>query len=721
MAPLTAIQIKSFYEQAVKQIAAGQFDPALKLLQQIVETNPKIAEAHFQVGRLALESARPHLAFKPLHTATRLKPGESAIWRLWAEAVALGGRQADEEEFLTALKAAPLNPLTKIELQDRFGAHKASSRRSAGSQETKESLALVSLMRGQRYEEAGKRAKELLIRFPKSAVAANVLGGAQTMLGEKDAGLSNFLLATQLDPGYAEAYDNVGRAYFEQNKLQAAAAQFRKAITLTPYLVSALVNYGVCLARLGHASAAIVPLERAVATAPDPTVSLVALGNAHTRARNYAKAEEVLVRAVEVSGGKSADALAMLAQAQSRLGKDELALVNFEAALALDPNSPIATGGKATTLQTLGRFDEAESLFRRAFDLDPTNGENFRSFIASHKTKPGDPVIDMMLERYKRSDLSDVDRLNMAFAIAKALEDVKEYDRVFTYLDQANAYMRRLYSFDINLKMLETERLKKALDNFDWFGFKVPEATDFAPIFVTGMPRSGTTLVEQIISSHSLVEGAGEIGKVTQQMVQLLSRGDQLRSVQDINPSEFAALGREFEDYIRQRIPDFQLISDKSIQTYMYIGLVKLALPNARIIVVRRDPRDTLLSMYKNKFPDGAHLAAYDQRDLAMLYATFDDLVRYWRERVPDWFYEVEYEKLVADPEPETRKLIEACGLPWEDACLSPQDNDRKVETLSLFQVRQPITKSSVKGWKRFEKDLAPMLDELRKRGLVSD
>ena len=137
--------------------------------------------------------------------------------------------------------------------------------------------------------------------------------------------------------------------------------------------------------------------------------------------------------------------------------------------------------------------------------------------------------------------------------------------------------------------------------------------------------------------------------------------------------------------------------------------------------LVRRDPRDTLLSMYKNKFPDGTHLAAYDQRDLVHLYASFVDMVNFWRERVPDWFYEVEYETLVANPEPETRKLIAASGLEWEDACLSPQDNDRKVETLSLFQVRQPISGGSVKGWKRYEKDRAPMLDELRKLGLVSD
>lgn len=721
MAPLTPLQIKSHYDQALKLMAARRFDEALKLLQQIVETNPGIAEAHYQVGRLAIESHRAALALRPLQTAARLKPHESAIWRSWAEAVALGGRQQDETELLTALKSSPLSPEIRIGLQDRFGAHRSASRRSATGQEAKDTLALLTLMKERNYKEAEARAGALLARTPASAVALNVLGGALAMQGKVEAAKANFVKAAQVDPGYAEAHDNLGRMLLDQNRLDEALAQFRKAVTLTPYLLSALVNFGACLARLGHAAAAIAPLERAVATAPEPSLCLVALGNAHTRARNYAKAEEVLLRAVDASKGKSADALAMLAQAQSRLGNDEQALINYDRALALDPDSPIGTGGKATTLQTLGRFEEAKGLFLRAFELDPTNGENFRSFIAAHKTKPGDPVIDLMLQRFEGPNLNDFDRLNFAFAIAKALEDVKDYDRVFKYLNQANALMRKVFPYDMEQREREVNLLKSAFGDFDWHGARIPGTTDFAPIFVTGMPRSGTTLIEQIISCHSRVEGAGEVGKTTHQAQNLLVRGDRVRPMRAVDAAEVAELGREYEAYMRERFSAKPQVTDKSIQTYLYIGLIKLALPNARIIVVRRDPRDNLYSMYKNKFPDGTHLASYDQRDLAILYDTFVDMIDFWRERVPDWFYEVEYEKLVADPEPETRKLIAACGLEWEDACLSPQDNDRKVETLSLYQVRQPISGASVKGWKRFEKDLAPMFDELRKRGLVAD
>ena len=721
MQPLTPAQIKTHYDAALKHLAARRFDDALKLLQQIVAANPNIAEVHYQVGKIGLDSNRPQLALRPLRAAARLKPQEPSIWRSWAEAVALGGRAEDEADFLAALKVAQIKPDLKIHLQDRFGAQKASSRRTLAGQSAQDTQRLLDLMKDRKYAEAEQMARRLLSLYPLSAFTVNVLGGALAMQGKLPDAIEQFRKSIQIDPNYAEAHDNLGRILLDMNRVEEAARHFRVAVTLTPYLMSAIINHAACLSRMGFASAAFVPLERMIAAHPDLVICRIALGNAQTRARNYAQAEATLLQAVELSKGSSAEALGLLAQAQARLGKDELALENFDKALKLDPNSPLATGGKASALQTLGRFEEADDLFLRAFDLDPNNGEIYRSYVAAQKVKAGDPIIARMQARYDDPILGDLDRMNLGFALSKAMEDTKEYARVFPYLNRANALMRKIYPYDPALRDREISMFKSALDGVDWHNISVPDATDYAPIFVTGMPRSGTTLIEQIISSHSRVTGAGEVGKVTAMLQKALAQGDRFRPVSGFAPSEIAALGVEYATYMREMFPGKPQATDKSIQTYMYIGLAKLALPNARIIVVRRDPRDTLLSMYKNKFPDGTHLAAYDQRDLVHLYASFVDMVNFWRERVPDWFYEVEYETLVANPEPETRKLIAASGLEWEDACLSPQDNDRKVETLSLFQVRQPISGGSVKGWKRYEKDLAPMLDELRKLGLVSD
>ena len=336
-------------------------------------------------------------------------------------------------------------------------------------------------------------------------------------------------------------------------------------------------------------------------------------------------------------------------------------------------------------------------------------------------TQPGDPLIETIKGHYQDERLDDQNRMNMGYALAKAMEDMKEDDEVFRYLDEANALMKKSYSYDIALRLREVNNTKQAMKDVDWLGRKIEGASACAPIFVTGLPRSGTTLVEQIISSHSQVEGGGELGELTKQAQQLIIRKEGLASVKDMPDDVIAALGRNFEEYLAPRFPGAPHVSDKSIQSYMYIGLIKLALPQSRIVVVRRDPRDNLYSMYKNRFPEGTHLYTYDQRDLVTFYGTFLEMLDFWRERVPDWFYEVQYEDLVSNPEEETRKLIAACGLEWEDACLNFHENKRKVETLSVFQVRQPISKASVQGWKRFEKGLKPMLDALREGGYVTD
>ena len=185
------------------------------------------------------------------------------------------------------------------------------------------------------------------------------------------------------------------------------------------------------------------------------------------------------------------------------------------------------------------------------------------------------------------------------------------------------------------------------------------------------------------------------------------------RNVADIAPEEFVSLGATYAEAMETRFGARDRYTDKTIQTYTFMGAVKLAIPRARVVVVRRDPRDTLFSIYRNVFAQGAHLYAYDLRDLGLYHRLYEDMLDFWRENLPGYFYEVHYERLIADPEGEIRKLLTACELDWQDACLNFQSNARRVETLSLFQVRQPIYTSSLRGWKRYEKELRPMLDAL--------
>lgn len=712
---MTPAEIKTAYAEALRLDRNGNAAGALALLGRIVEAKADIPEAQFQIGRIFTENFRTERAIFHLTAAAKAKPSEPAIWRAWADAAALAADDATEKAFLKALRASPLQVPTRILLEDRFGKSRAKTQPSTGGLQRTDVAALVGLYEKGQFAEAASCATTLLRKAPRSALVANVLGSALERLGRKDEALKVFRALTSMEPAYAEAHLHLGKLLLGIGEVQQAVAPLRQAVALTPSNVPALVTLGEALTRRGSVETAMRYIERALCFAPHDVAALLAAAHAEMRRSNPAAAEAALLTAETMTKDLPDTYRVMLAQAQSQLGKDDAAMANYDRVIARSPMMAAALTGKAVLLQVSGSFDEAEPIFRRAFACDGVTGDAFRLFIASHKTKPGDPILDQMRARYDNPETSDEDRANLGFAIAKALEDVKQYDLVFRYLDAANAMVRKAHPWTITQRHTEIDQIMQAHDRFDFFSAQTAETNDFAPIFVTGMPRSGTTLVEQIISSHSAVTGAGEIG-IAHQLADATLRGGLKTGyshVSDLGNDEIMRLGQDYAAKLRARYPLASRITDKSIQTYMFMGIIRLALPNAKFVVVHRDPRDTLLSIYKNKFPDGTHLYAYDQKDLALYWRTFEAMISFWKERLPDVFFEIQYEDLVADPEPQTRRLIKACGLMWEDACLSFHQNDRKVETLSLYQVRQPIYRGSAGGWHRYASNLAPMLQEL--------
>jgi hypothetical protein len=268
---------------------------------------------------------------------------------------------------------------------------------------------------------------------------------------------------------------------------------------------------------------------------------------------------------------------------------------------------------------------------------------------------------------------------------------------------------------DIAERHAEIADLKTMFQGFDPAAFQDRGFTDAAPIFVTGMPRSGTTLVEQIIASHSTVTGGGEIGKARVEALNFMADGEGgVSKIMDMIDAPWDTLGQRIDREYHKLFPDADRITDKAIQTYTIMGLIKAAMPNAKFIVVRRDPRDNLLSIYKNQVVDGTHKYACDLGDLGAYYKTFVDMIDFWHEKMPGDFYEIQYEDLIADPEPQARALIAACDLEWEDACMNFHQNKREVKTLSVYQVRQPIYSSSVQAWKKYETELQPLIEALK-------
>jgi tetratricopeptide (TPR) repeat protein len=714
---------RTLYEEGLSLLKAGRRDEALQRFGRVILTKPDLAEGWWQAALIFLDADHFPQALRHAERAVTLRPEEPTVWATWADAVALSGDAAAERDFLDRLRKARIAPSIRLRLQDRFGAQRKGAKGAVGSAPRARLDAIAALIAAARFDRAETEAARLVRDAPDSAVTVNMLGLAMAAQGRAAAALSQFRSAIRIDPFFADAFFNMGRELTKLGRKPEAEKALRAAIARAPSFEAALMLYGDLLVEDMRSREALPYLRRAVDTSNQSPVALQMLGGALNDAKEFEEAVDVLHRVTEI-GGETIFALSTMADAQMRLGLVEEALSTIERALSLAPDHSVANGRKALILQTLGRFDEARPFFLKAMDADPSNGTYFRSYITSTKSAPGDPLVERMIGLIEQPGINPRSEMNFGFAIAKGLEDQKDHARAFTYLRRANDIVCRLTPYDHSARLAEVAKLQDAFRGHDWAGHRVADTSDAAPIYITGMPRSGTTLIEQIIASHSRVTGGDELDFLPKLASGRLFNdplSPMARRISAIPDPEIAALGRDYMAKVTERFPGADIVTDKSITSYMYLGLVKLALPNARFIIVRRDPRDTLLSIYKNRFPEGTHLYAYDLRALAHHYATFVDMIDFWRAETPGWFTEVQYENLVANPEDESRRLIAACGLDWQEACLNFHNNERQVRTLSVYQVRQPISGGSVKAWQRYEKELTPMIEVLAERGLLPD
>jgi tetratricopeptide (TPR) repeat protein len=418
---------------------------------------------------------------------------------------------------------------------------------------------------------------------------------------------------------------------------------------------------------------------------------------------------------------RAASTLDTIGVVLSRAGLHEQALACFERAIASAPGQAGFHFNRAASLKFLGRIEEAEAAYEACLRCDP---HFWRAHSALANTRRQTPERNHVarLEHLLRTEGIDPDaELHLRHALASELEDLGRDEESFAHLATGNARKHAAlgYDFERDRRLFETvmrlftDPLPRPAQ---------PSAAD-GPIFVVGLPRTGTTLVERILSSHSAVASAGE----SQNFGVLLKRACRTPSPRVLDEAtlarsldvDLAALGREYVESTRPPGPKMRFV-DKMPLNFFYLGHIALALPAARLVVLRRHPLDTGLSMFRQLFATGFSYYDYarDLRDLGRYYAMFDGLIAHWRRMLPGRIQEVHYEVLVADQAGETRRLLGHCGLPWEDQCLAFERNAAAVATASAVQVRQPIYTSSVGRWRRYAAQLQPMIDELEAAGI---
>jgi Flp pilus assembly protein TadD len=400
------------------------------------------------------------------------------------------------------------------------------------------------------------------------------------------------------------------------------------------------------------------------------------------------------------------------------LGRCHQAIAQFEKSIALMPDHAEAYTNLGNVLAQIGRLHDSLGAYRKAVDHAPRNAVFHRNLAYCKRVARGDDSLAKMeaLAR-EMTTLAAPDQAALHFALGKAYADLDERERSFYHLLQGNALMRRQIPYDEAATLGAFEASRQVFTP-ELMGAKSglgdPSA---APVFIVGMPRSGTTLIEQLLASHPRVFGAGEISTFDKTMAEFRAPGMvQPRfphAAASLSGEHLRQLGRRYLRGIRAAAPGADRITDKMPANFRFVGLIHLALPNARIIHVRRDPIDTCLSCFSIQFT-GHQPHTHDLGELGRYHSAYQRLMDHWRTVLPAGIMlEVQYEDLVADFAPQARRIVDHCGLPWDDACLSFHATQRPVQTASAIQVRQPIYRSSIGRWRPYARHLGPLLHAL--------
>lgn len=404
-------------------------------------------------------------------------------------------------------------------------------------------------------------------------------------------------------------------------------------------------------------------------------------------------------------------------RALRELGSMEEALDSFIIAKKSMPKYLELRSEIGNILAVLGRFDEAEKELREALKMSPGNSsvQGQLSSLTIKKVTSSD--IEEMEVSLKNPNVGGRGKATLLFGLGKAYEKHEHYDKAFECFEQANNLRRDSYDGNYVYNK-DVRRLTKAanivnkdlIDKLSGHG-----CADATPIFILGMPRSGTTLTEQILASHTEVHGAGELGDLDQIIHRYCFEKNRRHpaGLELLKTEELEKLGALYIEKLRQHNGQSLYVTDKMPGNFFHVGMIHLMLPNAKVIYCRREPADICLSIYKHNFNDG-HMYSTDLHEVGDYNYHFRQLMDHWQQVLPGFMHVVQYEDMVAAQEHETRKLLKFCGLPWEDNCLQFHKSKRAIRTLSLTQVRQPVYSKSVMLWKNYKKHLKPLLEALK-------
>jgi tetratricopeptide (TPR) repeat protein len=693
--------------QGVSAHKKGKLQDAERLYRAILESQPVHPDANHNLGVLAVSVNKAEEALPLFETALESNPKIEQFWLSYIDALIKekqynNAKQALKQAKKQGVDADRLNSL-EAQLVPIFQTKNANNANPSQQQLS----SLLQHYHNERFAEAEKLAVSITQKFPEHPFGWKVLGAVLKQISRISESFSAMQKSALLEPQDAEVYNNLGITLRGLGRLKEAEANCRQAIALMPALAEAHNNLGITLQELGRLNEAEASYNQVIALKPHYALAHNNLGNTLKELGQLDGAQASYNQAIALKPDY-ANAHSNLGVTLQKLGRLDDAQASYTKSIALKPDYAIAHNNLSVTLKELGRLGEAEAICNQAIVLKPDYAEAHRHLTLMKKFDGQDEQHSKMIELYLNKNISEEQRCHINFGLAKACEDLGDFEQAFTHYSEGNVLRKKLLNYDIGQ---DVERFQQIKSSYPLILQNTLEPDNFAeypmPIFIVGMPRSGTTLVEQVISSHSEVTGAGELDFVSQ-FGGLIARG-----LSEINTTSLLEFRSKYLAKLRDISKGNWIVADKMPQNFRFIGLLAATFPEAKIVHVKRNSAAVCWANYKQYFVSKNLGFCYALDDIIGYYKLYTNLMEFWESSLSERIYELDYEKLTFDQETETHQLINYLDLNWDEKCLSPQDNMRSVATASNIQVRKKVYQGSSEKWKKYEPFLNGVFDDL--------
>jgi tetratricopeptide (TPR) repeat protein len=672
----------------------GRLQESEHLLRQILQVQPRDAFALHLLGVIAHQVGKLEIAVELIQEAIQSN-GEVALFH--------------------ANLGEMLRQLGKLDEAVKHGEQAVALDKSLASAHSNLGIAYFDRKDFERARTCQQRA---LAINPHLAPAMNNIGSICRENKDKSTALDWYRKASAANPDYPEPLSNLGAVLHEEDRSQEAIAPLEQALRINPNYAEALCNLGLVYNALDQYEKALPLLQRALQIRPEYTEAYIGLARVYLDNENFSVAEQYARRAIELASEK-AEILSQLGGICTEIALSSEAENLYRRALGIDPQCNDALVGLGHLSMENGDMASAEKLFQQALANDADHLPARFHLAQARKAKAGDQNLAALEAAYEvaarntEHPLSAKNAMVLYFGLGKSYDDSGQYDKAFPHFLEGCRLKRATFDYDANSTTRHFDEIMRAFDQTTLARLQGSGDTSRVPIFILGMPRSGTTLTEQIIASHPDVHGAGELPDLLHIAHRQLAGATFPKNMQALDQAQLTAWGADYVAGLQKRSPSAKHITDKMPANYYAVGLIHLMLPNVKIIHVNRNPVDTCLSCFTRLF-NRKQRHTYDLAELGRYYVDYARLIAHWRKVLPAGaFLDVQYEDIVADQEAQARRMLDYCGLEWNDACLDFYKHKRSVRTASVVQVRQPIYNSSVERWRPYEKFLAPLLDGL--------